>query len=242
MKGNMMSAGSPGLEDIADLLHRVARTGPYFVVTTGMMTAAGWRPVRTLYEDPTVLRDLVDRMQRRIGADHARVASSILFQGYAARLWSVGLGALVLGRQLPQLDPDALWWRDDDATMALHLADPAGREDPSLVAAMGRTVIGTHLEPLVRALHRLGPVADGLLWGNAAAALLSAADVLDGASSGPAHDVAAQIMLSAPLLGTTRQRPDGSHRRLSCCLFYRTPGGSLCADCALDRSPALIKQ
>jgi iron complex transport system ATP-binding protein len=27
------------------------------------------------------------------------------------------------------------------------------------------------------------------------------------------------------------------YRRNSCCLYYRTPRGGLCGDCALDRAP-----
>ncbi|MGB3523980.1 MAG: (2Fe-2S)-binding protein, partial [Mycobacterium sp.] len=27
------------------------------------------------------------------------------------------------------------------------------------------------------------------------------------------------------------------YRRASCCLFYRTPGGGLCGDCALTHKP-----
>jgi len=222
---------------IADTLRRVAEVGPYFAVTTGPVVESDWRPVRTLYENPAVLGSLLDRIQVRIGAEQARVAASILFQGHAARLWSVSLGTLIYRQQIPDLNPDALLWRDQDGTMRLHLQRAEGWRGENLGDVLGHRVITNHLAPLIIAIHRLGPLAERLLWGNAASALLGAARVLDDATTGPAQDVAGQLLMQGPLRGTIRQRPDGEHRRRSCCLFYRIPGGSLCGDCALSQPP-----
>jgi len=224
-------------DDVGDTLRRVAGCGPYFAVGTGAVDEPGWRPVRALYENPVVLAGLVERVRTRLGAGQWRVAASILFQGHAARLWSVSLGALLRGGLLPELDPDALLWRDQDGSVRLRLDPSEGWRGADLGNVLGCSVIGEHLTPLLTAVHRLGPLSARLLWGNAASALLGAARVLDDGPVGPARGVADRLLNHGPLRGTLEVQPEGGHRRRSCCLFYRVPGGGLCGDCALTQFP-----
>lgn len=224
-------------DDVGDTLRRVAGCGPYFAVGTGAVDEPGWRPVRALYENPVVLAGLVERVRTRLGAGQWRVAASILFQGHAARLWSVSLGALLRGGLLPELDPDALLWRDQDGSVRLRLDPSEGLRGEDLGNVLGCSVIGEHLTPLLTAVHRLGPLSGRLLWGNAASALLGAARVLDDGPVGPARGVADRLLNHGPLRGTLEVQPEGGHRRRSCCLFYRVPGGGLCGDCALTQFP-----
>lgn len=224
--------------DVAAVLHRVAGLGPYFAVTTGPPAGPGWGPVRALYDDATVLADLVGRVAVRLGTEEARVAASVLFQGHAARLWSVGLGALVQERRVPDLDPDALLWRDQNGSVVLHLRPAEGWQGEHLEDVLRRGVVANHLAPLIAALRRLCPLPARLLWGNAASALLGAARVLDdGAAADPVRQVANRLLAHEPLCGTVEERPGGQYRRRSCCLYYRIPGGALCGDCALTSSP-----
>jgi len=74
---------------------------------------------------------------------------------------------------------------------------------------LAATVIGEHLDPMITAVHRLGPLSDRLLWGNVASALLGAARVIDGAPIGPARAVADRLLGRGPLEGTIEARPDG---------------------------------
>jgi len=224
-------------DDVGDTLRRVAGCGPYFAVGSGAVDEPGWRPVRALYENPVVLAGLVERVRTRLGAGQWRVAASILFQGHAARLWSVSLGALLRGGLLPDLDPDALLWRDQDGSVRLRLDPSEGWRGADLGNVLGCSVIGEHLTPLLTAVHRLGPLSGRLLWGNAASALLGAARVLDDGPVGPARGVADRLLNHGPLRGTLEVQPEGGHRRRSCCLFYRVPGGGLCGDCALTQFP-----
>ncbi len=158
-------------------------------------------------------------------------------QGHAARLWSLSLGAVFRAGLVPDLNPDVLLWRDEDGSVCLHLQQPAGWAGGHLEDVLAGTVIGEHLAPMITAVHRLGPLSDRLLWGNAASALLGAARVLDGAPTGPARAVADRLLGRGPLRGSIEARPAGGHRRRSCCLFYRVPGAGLCGDCALTHSP-----
>jgi ferric iron reductase protein FhuF len=53
--------------------------------------------------------------------------------------------------------------------------------------------------------------------------------------------VAARLLRTGPLAGTGTLAYRGGRpafRRRSCCLYYRVPGGALCADCGLTRVPA----
>jgi len=230
-----LPAADPG--DVADTLQVLAGCGPYFAVSTGSVHEPGWRPVRALYENPVVLARLVERVRTRLGTGQARVAASILFQGHAARLWSVSLGALLRGGLLPELDPNALLWRDQGGSVRLHLDRTEGWRGEDLENALGCSVIDEHLTPLLTAVHQLAPLSGRLLWGNAASALLGAVRVLDDAQLGPARGVAERLLNYGPLRGTLEVQPEGGYRRRSCCLFYRVPGGALCGDCALTRAP-----
>jgi len=221
----------------AATLGRVAELGPYFAVSTGPVGEPGWRPVRALYTDPAALAGLAGRVRVRLGVGDSRVAASILVQGHAARLWSLSLGTVFRAGLVPDLHPGSLLWRDEDGSVRLHLERTQGWAGGHLEDVLAGTVMGEHLAPMITAVHRLGPLSDRLLWGNAASALLGAARVIDGAATGPARAVADRLLGRGPLRATVEARPDGGHRRRSCCLFYRVPGGGLCGDCALTHSP-----
>jgi len=221
----------------AGTLGRVAELGPYFAVSTGPVAEPGWRPVRALYTDQAVLAGLVGRVRARLDVGDGRVAASIMVQGHAARLWSLSLGTWFHAGLVPDLHPDVLWWRDEDGSVRLHLERAQGWPGGHPEDVLAGTVLGEHLVPMITAVHRLGPLSDRLLWGNAASALLGAARVIDGAPTGPAQAVADRLLGHGPLQGSIEQGSDGGHRRRSCCLFYRVPGGGLCGDCALTHSP-----
>lgn len=96
-------------------------------------------------------------------------------------------------------------------------------------------VVERHLRPLVAAVRAVTPVAEGLLWGNAASALTGALAVLARARPGSATAatrLVEELLDLTPLRGTGTLGPSG-FRRHSCCLYYRVPGGGLCGDCAL---------
>jgi FhuF-like iron-sulfur protein len=164
------------------------------------------------------------------------VAASILFQGYAARLWSPLLGCVALGIPPPDLAAGRLRWRyRPGEPVGLNLAAPEPAAEP-----VPPVIVHDHLTPMIAALHRLTGVARNLLWGNASSALVGTltALTLAGVRDGAAATVVRALLESAPLRGTgvltvTDGRP--SFRRRSCCLYYRLPGGGLCGDCCLTR-------
>lgn len=201
--------------DVEAELRRVRDRTPYYVVRVG--AEAGGRPTADLL-DPDVTVALIGELGRRLGTDEARVAVSTLFLGYASRLWCLAIGTAELTGRALDLDPHALGWSSSRGTLTLHC------RTPRLGATPAEEVVDRQLTPLARAWSRW--IAPGALWGNAASALRGAGTVL-----GPAAMSLAEEALDHPLL-TGRLEP-GTHRRRSCCLFYRARPGAYCGDCPL---------
>lgn len=230
--------GSADPVTVAGVLDRVARIGPYFALDDLEQGAA---PLEQLYatQGAPVLAAMVDDHARRLRTRERRVAGSILFQGLAARLWSPVLGCATEGVLL-DLDPAVVhWWRRPQGPVGLHLPEPAGwlLPDPARrVDLVADAVVDRHLRPMVQALRRVVRVAEPLLWGNVASALMGAVLVIELAGGDHTARALARALLElAPLRGTAAPGPQ--FRRNSCCLYYRVPGGGFCGDCALHEIP-----
>src|SRR6202012_1095202 len=214
------------------VLAELADLGPYFAVGIGP-AGAGWRPVDQLYTDTALLDGIVDRIQARMDAAEQRVAASTFFLGFAARLWSIGLGALAGHRLLLDLDAEHLLFQESAGQIQLHIEHPAAWQGDDLEPMLTDMVLDRHLAPLGTALRRLGPISDMLLRGNAASALLGAARVFDGnATAGPGWPMARRLCSDERLPAAIRFT-GGSYLRTSCCLYYRAPRGGLCGDCSM---------
>jgi iron complex transport system ATP-binding protein len=258
-----------GRTEIVAALRGLAAIGPHFAVdvravdvravdvrATPTTVRPDAPPVTDLYQAGPALADAVDDIAARIGSSERRVAASTLFLGYAARLWSITIGCWATTGLIPDLPAHHLYAElVPDAPIRLELTDPGGwqpddtADQQTLAEIMFDTVVGGHLRPLVTAVRAEARVATGLLWGNAASAVVGVAHVLDRhaapTAGRDARLVAAHLLALPPLAGTTRFTcsPDGrlelrSVVRRSCCLFYRVPGGGTCGDCPLTGRPA----
>jgi ferric iron reductase protein FhuF len=235
--------------DARDALAAAAELGPFFAVATGPSGAPGHRPVRELYTDAELLHARLVHVQAVLGCD-ARTAASITFQGLAARLLSAPLAAAILCDTVPLLTPDVLHFRvTDDKPWPLWCADPAALAVPhpaDAARALAELLLAPHLAPLVAAVHAQVPVSRRLLWGNAASSVAAGKrltvahrpDVAERAAAIAGHLLDAGPLRGAGVLLPPRP-PDRvwTFRRRSCCLYYRVPGGGLCADCGLDEIP-----
>jgi iron complex transport system ATP-binding protein len=218
--------------DAAVLLAELSNVGPYFAVGTGPVDER-WRPVKQLYTDTALLDGIIGRVQGRMDASEQRVAASTFSLGFAARLWSIGLGALAGHRLLPDLAPEHLLFRETDGQIRLHIEHPIVWQGDDLEPRLADMVLAGHLAPLSAALRRLGPISEKVLRGNAASALLGAARVFDrGVTSEPGWRLARSLCADKRLSAAIRFS-DAGYRRTSCCLYYRIPGGGLCGDCVL---------
>jgi len=219
----------------------LAYLGPYFAVGTGSVSA-GWRPAEQLYTDAALLDGIVGRVQARMDAAEQRVAASTFFLGFAARLWSIGLGALAGHRLLLDLDAERLLFQERDGQIQLHIEHPVAWRGDDLEPTLADMVLERHLAPLGAALRRLGPISDKLLRGNAASALLGAAHVFDrNVTNGPGWRLARRLC-SDQRLSAAICFDKAAYRRTNCCLYYRAPRGGLCGDCVLTHRPRVRRK
>jgi iron complex transport system ATP-binding protein len=226
------------------MLTELSDVSPYFAVETGPVDHDGFRSVRQLYTDPVLLGELIGRVGERISAPSRLVAVSTFFLGFSARLWSIGLGALAGYGLVPDLAPEQLWYSESGGQIRLRLVHPMAWDGDDLESALADMVLDAHLAPLTAAVHRLGPISEKLLQGNAASAVLGAARVFDRrhGAAGPGWQLARRLCADERLESAVSfNHPGTDYRRTSCCLYYRTPEGGLCGDCALTDKPGSRK-
>jgi iron complex transport system ATP-binding protein len=220
----------------------IGEINEYFALGTGPVSA-GRLPVQQLYTDSELLGGIVERVRTRIGATERRVAVSTFFLGFAARLWSIGVGAVIGHRLLPELGTPELSFGETDGHISLHVAHPLAWQGDGLEPMLADMILDGHLTPLATALNRLGPISPKLLRGNAASALLGAANVFDRhRRAGPpdsARRLAQRLCADQRLSGAIRFG-DAGYRRTSCCLYYRTRNSGLCGDCVLTDIPVTL--
>jgi hypothetical protein len=222
---------------VTEALRDVAGLGPFFEISTDpdLRFDPSWRPLREL--EPVRLRELVGEYAKRLPTEEDRVAASILFQAIAARCWSPVVAAAAGHGVVPDLSH--LHWRWlPGVPMGLWLPEPAEISEVTggLVTAIHASVIEGMLRPLLAIFTETVKVAPGLMWGNAASALvgtLRPAGVRPGLAAAMSPLVAGLLELE-PLAGTGAFVTPGHFVRRSCCLYYRvSPGGGYCGDCPL---------
>lgn len=217
--------------------------GLYFRLADPAVDPGSWRPAAPLYEAGAGPLDrLLDSVRARLGGCERRVAASLFYQGFAARLVSPQLGCLATAGRLPALAAGQLSWRAP-ATEMIQLGVPAGPgwQGPAellLDQLLVQSFTG-HLDPLAAAIRsRIGISAD-LLRDNAASALVNGLRLLDQHVlewhlAGGWRPLATRALADPLLRGCGTLTPGGpGFVRRSCCLYYRTPGGGLCGDCPL---------
>jgi hypothetical protein len=220
--------------DVPSILADVAGLGPFFTLGTGR----GERPLA----DPVPVRERIAHVGRALGGEQ-RVAASLAFQGFVAQLVSAPYAAAVLHAATPVIEPATAWWRRaDDGGWAVR----TDTVDLAAAAALPALLDGL-VGPLVGVVRAQVPVAERLLWGNAASAVAAAKRLL--VVQRPevacrAADVAAAVLARGSFAGAGEllppREPDRvwTFRRRSCCLYYRVPAsGGLCDDCVLVRRP-----
>lgn len=175
-----------------------------------------------------------------------RVAASLFHQGLASRVLSPVMAAALC--QGVGLWAHRLHWDPDRVGGSIALAtdqDRASRLAGGLDRAadwVGRGVLDPQEGVLGRveaALAEAGRVSARLLRGNAASALVGAAQSLGGQLPGwgrAGRELVGELLARPGLeLSGSCTGPQGQGRfvRTTCCLYYRLGGGGLCGDCAL---------
>ncbi|QFZ21796.1 (2Fe-2S)-binding protein [Saccharothrix syringae] len=212
--------------DVLATLRQVRGLSPFFALDVGRPDP-GWHDGAALLGGPA-LPDVLGRIADRYRTGEPRVAASLFFLGYSARLLCPVVAARVVGGAVPDVRPANLWWRYDEDGLRVRLKEP--------VAGVG---VAEPLAPVVGALRAVTPVAAGLLWGNAASSAAGALRTAARAGVATAEQCVAlgeELFAEPPLRGTGVFVPfpgEVVFRRRSCCLYYRLDGGGKCGDCAL---------
>jgi iron complex transport system ATP-binding protein len=199
---------------------------------------AGWRPAETLYSAGSGdLGMIIDAARRSLGNCEPRVAASLFFQGYAARLLSPQIGCLVTNGCVPDVTSGRLRWRQPaGALIELGMTAGPGWTAPAdvLLKRVVQTSFDHHLQPLADAVRAQARVSGSILIDNAAAALIGGLRLLGGRHNGDWRPLAATTLAQPELRDSgTLLASEPFFVRRSCCLYYRAPGGGKCADCPL---------
>ncbi|MBE2998931.1 (2Fe-2S)-binding protein [Nocardiopsis sp. HNM0947] len=224
-----------------------------------------WRPLAEVWGPDVLgsriertRRLFAERMDITPEEVEPRVAASVLYQGMAARLVSPAMAAAVVHGVVPE--PGALRWRTiSTGPLPLLLAEdravpaPRPREHGPAAAAevVERVVVQGLLEPAAAAFRARVKVSPKVLTGNLASSVAGAARRIAEVRpehGADAHALAGALVAAPSLEGSGTFGPPrtvtgargGSHREIqfvrnSCCLYYRLPGGGMCADCVLLR-------
>ena len=252
-----------GIGEVSEALAAAAELGLFFhLADPADEPDAGWQPVTLLYQPASpkpaspepvspkpaspepvasALDSLLDVVIARLAGCERRVAASLFFQGYAARLLSPQAGCLVSAACIPAVTADRLAWRRPDTEIVqLSLAQGPGWRGPAnvLIAEMVTQSFDEHLGPLAAALRTRTGIPASLLRDNAASALIAALRLADSRIESGWRRLAGLALDHPRLRGSgTLSLGEPAFVRRSCCLYYRVDDGGLCGDCPLTKKP-----
>jgi siderophore-iron reductase FhuF len=206
---------------------------------SGGVPAGSWRGP----DAASLAGDLVEVIGTWLGTDQRRVAASMVVLGYAARLGGPAVALLARDAILLDLSPERVTFAfttDQGFQVALR-PQAAGWHGPhpELLQRWHTDLVDHHLTAVIDAVRQVVPVAAGLLWGNVASGLTGALAALARDRAVPArrcHTIGLALLDHGPLRTAGDWALDQDRvqfTRRSCCLYYRLPGGGMCADCAL---------
>jgi hypothetical protein len=197
-----------------------------------------WQPASLLYAPgPGPLDELIESARISLGGCEPRVAASLFFQGYAARLLSPQLGCLATSGLIPVVPQGQLRWRQGvTRSIELGLTAGPGWQGPAseLASQVLTSTFDQHLQPLITATSARIRIPASVLRDNAVSAFIGALRLLDRRLPSGWRSLAAAA-LADPWLresGSIRNTEPAFVRR-SCCLFYRAANGGKCGDCPL---------
>lgn len=210
----------------------------FFRLADPCTAEADWQPVGLLYADGSAaLEAMLDDTTTRLGGCERRVAASLLFQGYAARLLSPQVGCMVTSGCVPAMPSEGLHWRRPDAEVVeLGLVAGAGWRGPAdvLTGLVLTQSFDWHLRPLAAALRARARIPASVLRDNAASALVGALRLADDLIIPGWRNLAEQALAHPRLRGSGAiSAAEPAFVRRSCCLYYRVDGGGMCGDCPL---------
>jgi ferric iron reductase protein FhuF len=202
----------------------------------------GWLSSRDLLDDADALCRVVAGTAAGRGTDRQDVAMSLFVQAYSYRVASAAIGGWLVADVVLDVSPAntaITLGRHRPNGLLLREARLVAGDDP--LAELQRVLVEDHLAPLVASIRSACRIGEALLWGNVASSVASSfgafMDPLAHRRAEVRHRLESFLAAARPELANAgRVVPVGGRwawERRSCCLWYRTDGGSLCADCSL---------
>ncbi len=239
-----------GADQVRAGLAASAGLGMFFRLADPADDPVGWQPAESLYSAGGSHLDLlIDATRRGLRDCEPRVAASLFFQGYAARLLSPAIGCLATSGCVPDMTPGRLRWRRPaGALIELGMTAGPGWAAPAgtLIGLVVRAAVDGHFLPLADEVRARVRISGAILLDNAASALIGGLRLL-GERHGVDWRPQAAAALAQPSLRDSGVllASEPFFVRRSCCLYYRVPGGGKCADCPLltlkSQGPTLRK-
>jgi ferric iron reductase protein FhuF len=240
--------GSQSIATLETLSGRIAAAGiPR--VSVELPLGEGWLAADELVAGDGLEAQL-DRVRVWASTDSGPVAGALFLDSYVWCLSGAAAAALLLESAIPDLRPGEIRLRFGENGRAAAVAFTGGvlvapRESELL--GLYRAALVDHLEPLIARLHLTTRRASAAFWRNAgdmaAYTLVWCGRELGDLARGAR--LARHLLGSPTSLGRPRSfhltAPDGTQRltcvRHGCCLWLRTPHGTVCAGCPVRRAP-----
>ena len=199
--------------EVAAALEASAELGGFFGWQSPRQEEETWSPLSLLYQPaPGPLDGLIDRMSAALGNCERRIAASVFFQDYAAKLLSPQLGGLAASGVIPDLSVSDLSWRAQGSLELGLLSAERGWRGAleELAPVVLAQSFSASLNPLIAAVRARVRLPTAILTDNATSAYVQ----------------------GLALLGTSPREP---FARRSCCLYYKVAGGGYCGDCPIRK-------
>ena len=220
-------------QETAQALAQVATLGGMFTIRTGHET--GDQPLDEACADHAAVGARLTVVGEAYGTNETRVAASTIQYGLAERLLAVLVG--VWSHHRVVVDPAGFDVGVGSRRWSLVAARPRAWRVPGIPAAEIVTLVTQRLTVLHNTLRAHAPIAEGLLWGNAAtSAMLTLRGIRQPGPLARARTLVSGMLDVDPLRHRLTATADGKYVRRSCCLYYRTNDPRPCSDCPLTGS------
>nr|WP_042197382.1 (2Fe-2S)-binding protein [Kibdelosporangium sp. MJ126-NF4]CEL22925.1 hypothetical protein [Kibdelosporangium sp. MJ126-NF4]CTQ90064.1 hypothetical protein [Kibdelosporangium sp. MJ126-NF4] len=222
-------------QEVARALAHVDTLGGMFAIRSEHR--AGDEPIDAACADHTAIGARLATVAAAQGTDEKRVAASSIQYELAERLLAVLVGTWSHHRLV--VDPTGFTVGLDRRRWRLAVAWPRAWRAAHVPADEIVHLVAARLDVLHRGLRVHTPIAEGLLWGNAAtSATLTLRGITQAGPLARARALVSCALEVDPLRHRLNGTIDGKITRRSCCLYYRTNDPRPCGDCPLTGSTA----
>lgn len=257
MTDTALAAIEAGLATLRDRVGDAATNGVHPGLLVEPADRDGWTPSARL-TDGSRVPELIDTAKQRWRAQ-APAAAALAWKSYSYWLALPAMATYVAARRIPLLRPDDVLVNYHDRQPFLHVglrraavavlpSDPLAaaatpgvevvRDEAALLAALRRTLLDAHLDPLLGQLHARVRVGRRTLLGSVASGVAYAVRLaLLGAAPQETIDTARTVLTALGVADLVDLVPTSSGQvhiqRRTCCLAFTLPEPKICSGCCL---------